>query len=122
MFSGALECGLGRAGIVSHYDLDIGAKVVFDDLAQRIRGCVLRLDETERSSALPNADNHVLVFQFSRVASLLSAEIRFVNFYDPAQRRQRTLAHGLTDAMIQVPRCLIAADTKITLHLFRGDA
>src|SRR2546425_9150677 len=82
------------------------------------------MDETQRSLALAKSDDWLLLFLavINALSFLLSADIRFINFHDPAELGYCAFCHDFADTMIEIPRGLVAADPQVTLQLFRGDS
>ncbi len=108
-----------RAGIVSEDDFHVLADIVADVLGQCPRLRVLSMEEAKIAVALADADHYFLVVHASDAALPLvhAADVSGVHFDFSVHHRLVGLRHCVTDAMAEVPRCLVASNSERALNL-----
>ena len=101
--------------LVSHNHFDVRSDVGIDNLPHRGRPCIRSANQSEIAIALPDANNYLLGI-LRTPAALFPRYVRLIYFDRAAQRFWRYVQHGRTDAMAEIPRCLVA-HSKLALHL-----
>ena len=100
--------------------IDIGGDIVPNVLRQSARFRILGVEKSEIPVALTNSNhNFFSLAALEAGASLAPSHIGFVHFDGAIEHGTICFLHGGTDAMAEVPRCLIA-DSQGSLDLIRG--
>lgn len=96
---------------VGHDDIDIGAHVFLDVLCERAGLNIARMEESQIAAALADANDNFLVVVLASMptTSVLPAYKGFVHFDGTVKHGLIYFFHGSTDAMAQVPSCLVGA-------------
>lgn len=112
------------AVFVGHDYVNVFGDIVLNELRQRATLGVFRVEETHRAAALTNAENNLLIaVSETRLAMtlLMSTNIGFVHFDSTVQQGPLRLDHGATDAVAEIPCCLVT-DSDSALHLVRRES
>ena len=94
------------------------ADVGVDNLLNRFGLGILCSNQPKIAVALPNTNNHLHV-ALCAPAAFLTRYIGFVNLNRAVQMFRSYFQHGRTDAMTEVPRCLVA-NSERALNLTSG--
>src|SRR5260221_9191875 len=93
--------------VIGHDYPNILAYVFLDEFFYGAGFGVFGLDEFQVTATLSHADYWSLVFPAFPMTftSDLAADVRLIDFHDA--RQEAAVLHGFTDAVGQVPRCLV---------------
>src|SRR5260370_27166008 len=104
--------------IIGNDDINIGRNIFFYVLGKRSHSGIFGMEEAHISPTLANT-NHTFFVVFSALipaTALSTANIGFVHFNSTVQHWFFRLAHSSTNAMTEIPCCLVT-DSQGTLHL-----
>jgi hypothetical protein len=109
---------------ICHYDFNIFAHIVSDVLRQCSCFDVLRVEESEFATALPNANHDLLIgiaISCFTVGVLLPAKVGFVYLDSTVHHGTFCFFHSSTYAMAEIP-CSFVAHPDSALDLIRRDS
>jgi hypothetical protein len=98
--------GIGRE-FVGEDNLDLSIDVFLDVFGQCAGLCVLRMEESKIAAALTNADHNFFVVIPVLNRTLITADVGFVHFDFPGERKFFSRRHSLANAMAEVPGRLV---------------
>jgi hypothetical protein len=110
--------------IIGEKNFHVFTDVLADVLFKGSRLCILRVEKPKIAAPLTNADNRFLVGEAGglSLSPVLAADIGFVHFDFAIQHRFACFDHCCPDAMAEIPRRLIASESKGALNLASGHA
>lgn len=111
--------GFVRGCIVSEDYFHVLRDVLADILRECSTLCISSMEEAEIAIALTDADNNFLVVKFPYLAfsTIPAAHISNVYLDFAVQHRLICLSHRVPDAVAQIPRCFVSADSERALNL-----
>lgn len=113
-----------RNVVIGEDNFYILTDILTDVLGESSRFRILRVEEAEIAVALTNANHYFFVVVFCDVAltANLAANVSGIHFHFPIQHGFIGLRHCVPDAMAQIPRRLVTADSESALNLASGHA
>lgn len=105
--------------VVGEKHVHVLRDILADVLFKGARPCVFGMEKAEIAAALANADDDFFVGVSScpSPADVSTANPGFVHFNLTIQHRPLALNHGVSDAMAEIPSCLVASESERALNL-----
>lgn len=124
LVSGLLNRYRIRGSIVGHNHVHILADILADEFRQRSGLCIACMEESEIAVTFADSEDHFLVVHASDAALpfVHSADISCIQFHCAVEQGFISLRHSVPDAMAEVPRSFVAADSECALNLTGGHA
>lgn len=95
--------------------------IFIDDFADSFGRGFSSANQTQIATAHADADDYLLFFPWP-IDARFPADVSFVDFHNSFEQFFMRFEHRRADAMAEIPRCFVAADSEDALHLERGDA
>lgn len=113
-----------RGSVIRKNHVHILADVFADVLSECSGLCVMRMEEAKVTVALSDSDNHFFIVHASdsTFAAIYAANVGSVHFYFSVEHGLVGLRHCMADAVTEIPRCFISADSQSALNLAGGHA
>jgi len=110
--------------VIGINNLYILADVLADVFSECAGLRIPRMEESEFSIALADAEHHFFIIHASAdsFAAIHPANVGGVHFDLPIQHRLVSLGHSMPYAVAEIPRCFIAANPQRALNLASGHA
>lgn len=102
-------------------DFHVFAHVLRHNFADGFRRCRVNANQAQIAATLTNANDYLFLFAW-QTATGLSANVGFVNFNDAVEHGLLAFYHRRADAMTEIPRRLVASESKRALNLASGNA
>lgn len=117
--------GIGiRSEVIGDNYIHIGLDILSDVLRESSCFHVISVKQSQIAIALANSDHDFFVIVLSRMtlADSSTANVRFIHLNGASQFPLSRFFHRGPDSMAEIPCSLVAADSKRSLNLTRGDA